>query len=293
MCAKPCKKNQRALQCDSCDRWAHAKCSHVTIREYNRLSTCEDIWLCSTCCILGFTDSFFSSSASSSGESLHSSNPQIDEATRYKEQIKSFYKYNMSIAHLNINSLFNKVDEVKHLLLDDGLFDILAISETKLDSTYNNTRLQHPDYRILRRDRKKGGGGLLVYLRNTLSAYRRQKLEPSDIESIVIDLKGVNGSRFLIMVCYRSPNKNKPVDFLPSLYSAAENLLNTRNELLIIGDLNFDRLDSGSSVPDNHLSEFCDRFCLSNTIKEPSCFTRRSEERRVGKECRSRWSPYH
>ena len=115
-----------------------------------------------------------------------------------------------------------------------------------------------------------------MYVMNTLSVYRRQKLEPSDFESIVIDLKGVNGSRFLIIVCYRSPNKNKPVDFLPSLYSAAENLLNTRNELLIIGDLNFDMLDGGSSVPDNHLSEFCDRFCLSNTIKEPTCFTRSS-----------------
>src|SRR2546430_16366579 len=26
---------------------------------------------------------------------------------------------------------------------------------------------------------------------------------------------------------------------------------------------------------------------------EPAAFTQRSEERRVGKECRSRWSPYH
>ena len=30
------------------------------------------------------------------------------------------------------------------------------------------------------------------------------------------------------------------------------------------------------------LAEFCDIWCLL-----------RSEERRVGKECRSRWSPYH
>ena len=28
-------------------------------------------------------------------------------------------------------------------------------------------------------------------------------------------------------------------------------------------------------------------------IKLLGCFTIRSEERRVGKECRSRWSPYH
>ena len=35
--------------------------------------------------------------------------------------------------------------------------------------------------------------------------------------------------------------------------------------------------------------------CLSN-ITPPVCvsaFAARSEERRVGKECRSRWSPYH
>ena len=36
-------------------------------------------------------------------------------------------------------------------------------------------------------------------------------------------------------------------------------------------------------------------FCLSCTTTEDSVGLqmRRSEERRVGKECRSRWSPYH
>ena len=28
-------------------------------------------------------------------------------------------------------------------------------------------------------------------------------------------------------------------------------------------------------------------------IRNPYCYLDRSEERRVGKECRSRWSPYH
>ena len=31
----------------------------------------------------------------------------------------------------------------------------------------------------------------------------------------------------------------------------------------------------------------------SNVIKDATCDFTRSEERRVGKECRSRWSPYH
>src|SRR2546427_13265162 len=32
---------------------------------------------------------------------------------------------------------------------------------------------------------------------------------------------------------------------------------------------------------------------LATSVKQPEGLTARSEERRVGKECRSRWSPYH
>ena len=122
---------------------------------------------------------------------------QVDEITNYKTNVLSYYKYNMSVAHININSIWNRIDEVK-LLLNEGLLHILAISETKLNSTYNSSLLQHPHYRTLRRDRKKGGGGLLVYIKNSVSAYRRTKLEPSDMESICIDVKGHNNSRFIV-----------------------------------------------------------------------------------------------
>src|SRR5256885_8165884 len=36
----------------------------------------------------------------------------------------------------------------------------------------------------------------------------------------------------------------------------------------------------------------CFRICVS-CGGNPKCLSLRSEERRVGKECRSRWSPYH
>ena len=41
---------------------------------------------------------------------------------------------------------------------------------------------------------------------------------------------------------------------------------------------------------------FCENACFAITMSHPaSCAAifSRSEERRVGKECRSRWSPYH
>ena len=70
------------------------------------------------------------------------------------------------------------------------------------------------------------------------------------MESICIDVKGYSNSRFIVLACYRSPTKNKPIEFLPSLYAAAESLYNIRNELLIIGDLNFNMLAAGNSKPD-------------------------------------------
>src|SRR2546425_1084091 len=41
------------------------------------------------------------------------------------------------------------------------------------------------------------------------------------------------------------------------------------------------------------LSPRADRKVLVTGVEEAISFGARSEERRVGKECRSRWSPYH
>ena len=43
----------------------------------------------------------------------------------------------------------------------------------------------------------------------------------------------------------------------------------------------------------NHMLSFDDEIKIYNKIYSSFYKTTRSEERRVGKECRSRWSPYH
>ena len=120
------------------------------------------------------------------------------------------------------------MDEIR-VLLNQELFDILVLTETKIDSSYNNSLFQHPLYRIIRRDRKKGGGGIMVYIKHSVSACRRRKLEPVDIEAVCIDVKGRGNTWFSLLACYRSPNKNKPTEFLSTLYSMTENLYNHRN----------------------------------------------------------------
>ena len=65
------------------------------------------------------------------------------------------------IGLLNVNSLPSKFIEIKEWLVD-GVFDILCIQETKIDSTFPNSQFHVNGYNIFRRDRKKGGGGVMI-----------------------------------------------------------------------------------------------------------------------------------
>ena len=67
---------------------------------------------------------------------------------------------------------------------------------------------------MIRQDRKKGGGGLMAFVREDLKAYRRRKLEPDQVESICLDVIDSRKSRFIICACYRSEKMSKPTDFL-------------------------------------------------------------------------------
>ena len=178
----------------------------------------------------------------------------------------------MKIAHLNVNSIYGKSDEVLELL-NQFRFDILFIGESKIDDSVSNDLISHPQYRILRKDRKRGAGGMLVYIRSTITAYRRVKLEPVGIESICLDVKGSQNVWFLIRACYRSPSKCKFGDFITSCTTAAEHMYAKRKEIIFIGDFNMNKLSSKHSTPSSELSDFCDKFCLSNVIDKPTRVT--------------------
>ena len=54
-----------------------------------------------------------------------------DSSEWYSENINSYHKSNIKFGHLNINSIQNKMDEVRDMLIRN-MFDILFIAETKL-----------------------------------------------------------------------------------------------------------------------------------------------------------------
>ena len=68
-------------------------------------------------------------------------------------------------AHLNINSLRYKFDEIKEVLTDNFV-DLLIISETKLDKSFNDNLFSVDGYKVQHRDRNQYRGGLLTFIRS-------------------------------------------------------------------------------------------------------------------------------
>ena len=88
-----------------------------------------------------------------------------DSLTWFQSHIGSYYRFNLKIGYLNINSIINKIDEVKEML-NKNMFDILFIAETKIDKTVSSSLISQPNFRLVHKDRKKSAGGLLAYTRS-------------------------------------------------------------------------------------------------------------------------------
>ena len=74
----------------------------------------------------------------------------------------------LKIANLNyVNSLLKHIEEIC-LLLSDTPFDILAINESKRDSSITDYEIHVHNYSIVRLDRNRCWGGVALYIENTL-----------------------------------------------------------------------------------------------------------------------------
>jgi hypothetical protein len=53
LCKKGCRSNQRAIQCNECDKWFHAKCISMNVKEFNNLANLTANSSCNKCLFPG------------------------------------------------------------------------------------------------------------------------------------------------------------------------------------------------------------------------------------------------
>ena len=102
-----------------------------------------------------------------------------------------------------------EVDEI----LNTKKFDLVCFSETKLDDSIPNSFYNNNFYYKIRLDRSRHGGGLIVFIKNSIVCTKSILLE--DIELIYYQLK-IKSQKYNFVYCYKAPNI-KEQEFLDKL----------------------------------------------------------------------------
>ena len=72
---------------------------------------------------------------------------------------------------LNITSIPGHIEELR-IFMNTKCIDILAVNETRLDDTISSGEVSVPGYVLERKDRNRDGGGIALYIRNTINYER-------------------------------------------------------------------------------------------------------------------------
>ena len=164
----------------------------------------------------------------------------------------------LKIANLNVNSLMKHLDEIR-LILSNKALDILAINESKIDNQISNDEIHIHGFNIIRKDRNRFGGGVVLYIRDTISFSDRKDIIPDGLEMVCIELNLPYNKSLLISTWYRPPNSHMNIFD----YWRYED-----KELILIGDLN---CNVSKNVPDAHtckLQFLCSLYQIDQLIKE-------------------------
>lgn len=88
--------------------------------------------------------------------------------------------------------------EIKNML-ENNLFDILVLSETKIDNTFPAANFTSKDTSYYRLDRTNFGGGLIIYARSDLLTKHIKNIKTTGLESISIEVRTQKTSpRFIL-----------------------------------------------------------------------------------------------
>lgn len=151
-------------------------------------------------------------------------------------------KKGLKIAHVNICSLRNKVQDITNLLLSDNIH-ILAISETHLDDSFDDVSVSIQGYNIYRRDRNTYGGGVAIYIQSHIPVKRREDLMSSAVEALWLQVHLPHLKPLLLGCCYRPPSSDS--QHLDNLCEMIDKVCDVNREIYLLGDLNINFLSSG------------------------------------------------
>ena len=142
-----------------------------------------------------------------------------------------------SMMHLNIQSIVPKLDLVR---TESMAYDIMVFSESWLKPTVSNDSIAianfHMPFRHDRQDRP--GGGVIMYVRDSLYCKRRTDLEIQNLEAVWAEVH-VKNNTVLVGGFYRPPDVH--IDYHDLISESVDRACNTQiKDIVLLGDFNCD-----------------------------------------------------
>ena len=157
-------------------------------------------------------------------------------------------KKGFKMGHLNIQGVQNKFDEVDLMLtISDNDIHILGLSETKLRSVHEDNYFYIENYQFIRKERiiseqrPEQGGGIIVYVKDSVKVERRRELELDEIECLSLEIFPKKSKSFLVGILYRHPNES--INWNENFEMFIDKILETQKEFYLLGDFNRDLLN--------------------------------------------------
>ena len=178
-------------------------------------------------------------------------------------------KKGLTIASLNINGLRGHFDELQLFLQSSGIH-ILALNETKLVPQYPKELNAVAGYQQKRLDRTCNGGGISLYVRDSVKFKPRDDVPADNLELICVEIQPPKSNSYLIVSWYRPPSD--PVGSFSKLERVLSYLDKEGKEIILLGDTNCDLTITAPDLPpgnnSEHIRSLYDLFSLKQLIEE-------------------------
>ena len=139
---------------------------------------------------------------------------------------------------MNIVSLRKHRRELEIVLKDNDI-DIIGLSETRLDETVRDSDVNINGYNIYRNDRNTNGGGVAIYVKESLSE-PTVKIKSDKLELVALEFTPNHAKPFLVMCWYHPPTSGVDDASFENLRDILRKVDKEEKEMILIGDTNCD-----------------------------------------------------
>ena len=183
-------------------------------------------------------------------------------------------KKGLTIASLNINGLRGHFDKLQLFLQSSGIH-ILALNETKLDPQYPKELTAVAGYQQERLDRTCNGGGVSLYVRDSIKFKPRDDVPTDSLELICVEIQPPRGKPYLVVSWHRPPSD--PVGSFSKMEKELSYLDKEGKEIIFLGDTNYDLTITAPHQPaennSKHICSLYELFSLNQLIEVPTRVT--------------------